>query len=444
MSGHDAQRTRMLMGGTRGQAPARCQDSLGWDLWHTRPVIRLDPLPALLPALLACATLAGCGARSTLLDELSAGSGGGVGAGGTGGAGGTAGTGGAPTSSSSTGPLCLSDEECDDGVGCTRDRCGELGCEHLADDAVCSDGQFCTLDACDVSLGCVSQPSPDLCDDGLSCTLDACDESTDSCLHDPCDSLCDDQIFCDGIERCDAALGCVDGPPACTLGLGCEQSACAETSDTCSHTLPPGCAAPDVHLLVADSGGNLHDVAPYQGTETLIAPSNGNVHLDVAVLNGRWFVVAGDLVELAPGTNQVIAVLGQLFANALGGGPDGKLYAAYDIVYRIDPDSGAQEFVAALPEGHTSSGDIAFIGDRLFVSTDSGCGGSLVEVDVASGTAAVLGGDGLGCVYGLAPGGDRLFVVNCDGKIGTFDPATGEARVLWTTSIQTYGADRLP
>ena len=87
---------------------------------------------------------------------------------------------------------------------------------------------------------------------------------------------------------------------------------------------------------------------------------------------------------------------------------------------------------------------IVFLGDRMFVSTDSPCGGSLVEFDIDTGVATVLGGDGLGCVYGLANVDDVIYVVNCDGKIGTFDPDTGSVRIVASASVTTYGADTLP
>jgi len=78
------------------------------------------------------------------------------------------------------------------------------------------------------------------------------------------------------------------------------------------------------------------------------------------------------------------------------------------------------------------------------VSTDSPCGGALVEFDVDLGSGTVLGGDGLGCVYGLAAVDGELYIVNCDGTIGTFDPNVGEVNIFATTSVQAYGADALP
>src|SRR5262245_36060960 len=40
--------------------------------------------------------------------------------------------------------------------------------------------------------------------------------------------------------------------------------------------------------------------------------------------------------------------------------------------------------------------------------------------------------------------GGTMFILNCDGKVGTFDPATGVAHVLSTTGASVYGADVLP
>jgi hypothetical protein len=344
-------------------------------------------------------------------------------------------------SSSSTGPACTSDAECNDGVACTVDTCLPEGCVSTPDDGVCSDGLLCTVDVCDPSSGCANTFSNAVCDDGIACTSDACDATSDSCVHVACDGMCDDGNFCDGVERCDTTLGCTFGPPACLLGLVCSDDVCGGGSETCGHFMSGPCG-PDVHLLVTDMAGALRDVQPWTGATSLVAVQSGSVHLDVAILNGRWFVLnTTSIFELVPGTNTVLHTLPTVPANSLGAGPDGKLYAAGTTVYRMDPDTGATDVVGMLPPGEASSGDIAFLNGHMYVSTDGPCGGSLVEFDVASGTGTLLGGDGLGCVYGLAAKAGILYVLNCDGKIGTFDPTTGEAHVLSTTSVGAFGAD---
>jgi hypothetical protein len=429
--------------------------------------LRLATLTRAALVISAAAGIGACGARSTLevdgATDTSAASGGFGGAGGAGGRGGMGGatvvtvsstvsttesvTSTAETTSSVTTtsrPPCLSDDECDDGVPCTVDQCLPQGCISTPDDGLCDDGLLCTADHCDSAVGCYHPHSDAPCDDGLACTIDSCDDVSDSCENAPCDGACDDGNFCNGVERCDSAIGCTEGAPSCELDLPCAVDVCNEMAQSCQHAFPLFCFPPDVHLLVTDSGGRLYDVTPFHTpTQTLIATPKA-VHLDIAILDGRWFVMDSSLRELYPGTNDTKATISSLQANSLGAGPDHMLYAADTQVYRIDPDSGAFTVVGNLPPGHSSSGDLAFLGDRMFVSTDSPCGGALVELDLATGDSTVLGGDGLGCVYGLANVDGALYIVNCDGKIGTFDPDTGQVRILATTPVMAYGADALP
>ncbi|HVY47672.1 MAG TPA: hypothetical protein VHB21_17405 [Minicystis sp.] len=311
---------------------------------------------------------------------------------------------------------------------------------HTPVDAACDDGVFCTRDRCDPAHGCRHPHDDTLCDDGIDCTIDTCVTATDACRHDACDNRCDDGVFCNGVERCDTAIGCVAGPPACRIP-GCGPGTCHENGQTC--TVMPSCA-PGPTLVVTDSTGALVSVA-LDGQHSVIAPSHGDVHFDIAIVDGRWFAIdpTPALVELKPNTNHVKNSWPAPDANSLGAGPDGMLYAANSHVFRIDPDSGAFSQIASLPPGYSSSGDIAFLGSRMFVSADGPCGGALVEV-LPDGTSQVIGGDGLGCVYGLASTGSTLYVMNCDGKLGTFDPDTGEARVISTPNLSVYGADILP
>lgn len=338
------------------------------------------------------------------------------------------------------------DSLCDDGVDCTADVCGPAGCAFEPDDSLCEGTPSCDVVVCDPVSGCQVLSGPDPCDDGIDCTFDGCDPTTGKCHHSPCDILCDDGAFCDGVERCDAASGCVVGPPACELGLACSADACSEAGQQCEHAAPADCLPP-LRLLVTDAEGALLSVSPYGGPVETIAPPELKIHFDVAVLGSRWFAVDTNppaIVELVPKTQEVIASFPVPSANSLGAGPDGMLYSADISVFRIDPDSGGWTVVADLPPGYVSSGDIAFLGERMFVSTGGPCGSTLVEVDLATGSAVPHRGNGLGCVFGLAVSGGTMFVLDCSGKIGTYDPDSGETQVLSTPSVSVYGADILP
>jgi hypothetical protein len=336
------------------------------------------------------------------------------------------------------------DANCDDGIDCTADACGPTGCTFEPDDTLCAEPTSCDVFTCDPASGCQLVSTTD-CDDGNVCTYDACNPAG-GCVHEPCDSLCDDGVFCDGVERCDVTAGCVVGPPACDLGLACSADSCSEPGQQCQHTASMACLPP-LRLLVTDADGALLSASPYGGPTELIAPPELKIHFDIAILGSRWFAIDSNppqVVELLPKTQQVIASFDVPSANSLGAGPDGMLYSADSNVFRIDPNTGDWTTVAQLPSGYVSSGDIAFLGNRMFVSTGSPCGQTLVEVDLATGSATPHRGNGLACVFGLAVSGGTMFVLDCNGKIGTYDPDSGETQVLSTPTLSVYGADILP
>ncbi|MDH5492773.1 MAG: hypothetical protein OEY14_12540, partial [Myxococcales bacterium] len=128
--------------------------------------------------------------------------------------------------------LCADGEVCDSIEGCV------LPPPCLVD-ADCDDGLFCTgIESCDPATGCLR--SPPSCDDGLACTDDLCDAGLDACVNTPRDSACSDGVVCNGAESCapgdplaDGA-GCVIGsPPVCDDGVGCTTDYCDESLGGC-------------------------------------------------------------------------------------------------------------------------------------------------------------------------------------------------------------------
>jgi hypothetical protein len=102
--------------------------------------------------------------------------------------------------------LCESDEDCGDGVACTRDLCLADGyCAHAIDSSVCSDGLFCNgLEQCVPTEGCAPTPAP-ACNDDDVCTIDICDEEGKRCSHEPRDFDGDGEAdwHCAGGTDCD-------------------------------------------------------------------------------------------------------------------------------------------------------------------------------------------------------------------------------------------------
>jgi len=107
--------------------------------------------------------------------------------------------------------------DCDDGIGCTVDRCDEevAECVHVVDPLFCDNENFCDgRESCDPQQGCVAG-SPPACNDGVGCTVDECDAVADECTHEPDDGFCDNGQFCDGTETCDPVHDCVSGEEPC-------------------------------------------------------------------------------------------------------------------------------------------------------------------------------------------------------------------------------------
>lgn len=118
---------------------------------------------------------------------------------------------------------------CDDRDPCTVDRCRPfLGCRAttVVDGTACSDGNACNgLEVC-VGGRCTAG-RPLSCDDGNGCTVDRCAPAT-GCEHAPLpdDTGCDDGDVCNGVNVCRAGR-CVAGtPPVCNDGNPCTADSC--------------------------------------------------------------------------------------------------------------------------------------------------------------------------------------------------------------------------
>ena len=126
-----------------------------------------------------------------------------------------------------------------DDVGCTIDSCNEVDdvVVHIPSHEVCDDEQFCNgAETCDIVDDCQAGHPPDL-DDELPCTEGRCNEADDRVEQDPVHDRCDNQQFCDGVEVCDVAQGCVDGPdPELSDNLDCTDDTCDEAEDVPVHT----------------------------------------------------------------------------------------------------------------------------------------------------------------------------------------------------------------
>ncbi len=121
---------------------------------------------------------------------------------------------------------------CDDGIGCTVDRCTASACTHTATDAACTVSPGGT---CDAMFGCQYPTCTP-----LNCAGDGCTSAACSGVVCERTSLCTGGSMCCG-DACVAA-GCDDGDP-------CTADACGATG--CEHTVTPGAACSDRNACTA-------------------------------------------------------------------------------------------------------------------------------------------------------------------------------------------------
>ncbi len=149
---------------------------------------------------------------------------------------------------------CLVDAHCDDNIACFDEACYNNVCmtgyENCPNDFFCDGVEWCdgvigagtcqpgdppctasgqTCDEInDVCIGCIVNGCPQNPGD---CRTYTCNTTTDECDLTLDDTVCDNGVFCDGLETCDSAAGCLDGPDPCS-GL---TPLCFEASDTCGN-----------------------------------------------------------------------------------------------------------------------------------------------------------------------------------------------------------------
>lgn len=254
---------------------------------------------------------------------------------------------------------------------------------------MCDDSRFCTgTERCDPILDCVSSGDP--CDDGIACTEDVCQESSSRCEVVP------DPGLCPLSHRCDALQGCL-------------ARALVHTSD---------------RLFEVDlPGGELHEIAPLEVSLT-----------DIALMpDGRFFgVTGGSLFTIDERDGRATYVASVAGASVgLDVHPDGGLVAAgSDAVWRVDPDTGRSSRIADFPVPFMGSGDVAFIGGRMFVSAIGAGGDHLLEVLFLAREMVEVGPIGASCVWGMTPFEDTLYGFTCGGEMLVIDIETGRGEVV--------------
>ena len=122
---------------------------------------------------------------------------------------------------------CMTATDCDDGDARTTDVCDPgTGATYTA--LICDDMMFCNgVETCDSAVGCMAG-TPPVIDDGVPCTDDTCDEVNDVAVNTVNDANCDDLVACTD-DICDLANDCVFAP----VNSNCPTDNVACTDEVC-------------------------------------------------------------------------------------------------------------------------------------------------------------------------------------------------------------------
>jgi hypothetical protein len=301
------------------------------------------------------------------------------------------------------GPPCATDDDCDDGVGCTRDRCGAEGlCLYQVDPASCDDGIFCNgQEICDPRRDC--QPGPrETCDDGDVCTIDRCNEERKTCDRAPrdLDADGDPDFFCAGGTDCDdfdptrngmVAEVCADLVDNDCDGMADEMECGRPQHDVCddplridasgTYVLATGGAAPD--YVIGCTGGVRQDLVaaievPSDGPRDVTIEVQGDLFVTGASLRRDCSAVSSEIAcrtgypatvrarSLEPGTYYLII--------ASLGGP-GEVSVTVEIDEPTPPPTNetcATAIEVPVPMGGSYRGSFVGVANEQMISCGSG------------------------------------------------------------------------
>jgi hypothetical protein len=189
-------------------------------------------------------------------------------------------------------------------------------------------------------------------------------------------------------------------------------------------------------LWVDDSIGNLGTVDVATGNVNVIG-SMGVVMTDIAFdPSGNLFGISFTTLYSIDPTSAAVTPIGNTgqSINSLVFDSAGILYAANNALFTIDTLSGIASLVGNGGDAYTSSGDLAFIGGELYLSSSPG--DQLLQIDKTTGVGTLIGNIGFSNVFGLATNNN----VDLFGVTGTqvisVDTTTGTGSVLLDYSGQ--------
>jgi hypothetical protein len=185
-------------------------------------------------------------------------------------------------------------------------------------------------------------------------------------------------------------------------------------------------------LWIADAGGNLGTVDVANGNVNVIGFSGVMSDIAFDPSGQLWGInLGGGLFRINSTTAAptFVGATGQTL-NSLVFGADGTLYAASNRLFTINTATGAATPIGGQGSGYSSSGDLAFVGGNLFLSSTGAAGDRLFRLDPTTGVGTLIGNIGFSAVFGLATDNNIDLYGAADQNILDIDPLTGDGDIL--------------
>lgn len=182
-------------------------------------------------------------------------------------------------------------------------------------------------------------------------------------------------------------------------------------------------------------------------TQTTALIGNTGVQLfDIAFSpSGALFGVTSNSlfsVSSTTGASTLIGSLNVSFVNALGFDQAGVLYGAGgNSLFTIDTSTGLATSIGT--GSFSSAGDLDFVGNTLYLSSDSSPNDNLVSLNPANAAATTVGSLGFDEVFGLVndSSSSTLFGLTSGGQVLSVNTATGAGTSQFSSGInRIFGA----
>lgn len=197
-------------------------------------------------------------------------------------------------------------------------------------------------------------------------------------------------------------------------------------------------------LWVGDGAGNLGTVDVNTGNVNVIG-NMGRAMTDIAFdsTGNLYGITFSSLYSINTTTGASTSIgshnLGTGNKNSLVFDAAGNLFAANSSLYTLNTATGASTLIGSGGSSYQSSGDLAFVGGELFLSSSHGPGDTLVKLNTSTGIGTDVGSIGFSNVFGLAtPDNGNLYGVSGTGVL-TINTASGAGALAVSYSGQGLG-----